>query len=363
MNQLSPEEFKSINTYIENGGTFLVLSTEGSQQERPSNLYGFLKRYGIIVNNDAVVRTVYYKYLHPKEVYIANGLVFPSMAKDIKKRKNENNKSVDEDSDSSDDENNENFDKSGLTIVYPYGATLTIKRNVIPILSTGYISYPINVPIVAVHELVGSGGKYGRLCVCGSHALFSDNWIGKEENQFFEDYLLDILTSSVGVRRIISKDHNPEVSEHQVVPDITNLAERLKSCLQESDRIPYDFTQLFDVKPFQFDSTLIPESISLYDKLDIKHDQLSLIQPQFECPLPPLQPAVFDPILRELPPPELDQYDLDEQFASTDKRLAQLTNKCTDDDLDYYIRECGKILDIPNDYIKKSSMCIFYFIY
>lgn len=240
---------------------------------------------------------------------------------------------------------------------------MTVKKNVIPILSSGYISYPINVPVVAVHELVGQEGKYGRICVIGSHAIFSDDWIGKEENEFFEDYLLGLLTSQESIRSIISKDHNPDMSDYQVVPDITHLAERLKSCLQESDHIPRDFIQLFDTTSFEFNSSLIPEAIALYDNLEVKHEPLSLIPPQFECPLPPLNPAVFPPILRELPPPELDQYDLDEQFASTEKRLAQLTNKCTDDDLDYYIRECGKILDVPNDFLKKSSHSVLGYIF
>jgi len=62
--------------------------------------------------------------------------------------------------------------------------------------------------------------------------------------------------------------------------------------------------------------------------------------------LPPLQPAVFTPLLKDLPPPNLELFDLDEHFASTKARLAQLTNKCNDDDLEYYIRECGDILGI-----------------
>ena len=59
-----------------------------------------------------------------------------------------------------------------------------------------------------------------------------------------------------------------------------------------------------------------------------------------------MQPAVYTPMLKDLPPPALDLFDLDEQFASTKVRLAQLTNKCNDDDLEYYIRECGDILGI-----------------
>ena len=34
------------------------------------------------------------------------------------------------------------------------------------------------------------------------------------------------------------------------------------------------------------------EADALYDELDVKHEPLSLIPPQFEQPLPPLQPAV-----------------------------------------------------------------------
>jgi len=50
--------------------------------------------------------------------------------------------------------------------------------------------------------------------------------------------------------------------------------------------------------------------------------------------------------MKELPPPSLDLYDLDEQFASERIKLAQLTNKCTDDDIEYYVRECGDILGV-----------------
>ena len=81
-------------------------------------------------------------------------------------------------------------------------------------------------------------------------------------------------------------------------------------------------------------------------QLGLKHDPLTLIQPQFETPLPPLQPATFPPILKDLPPPALDLFDLDEQFSSEKTRLAQLTYKCNDDDLEFYMRECGEILGV-----------------
>ena len=37
---------------------------------------------------------------------------------------------------------------------------------------------------------------------------------------------------------------------------------------------------------------------------------------------------VFPPTFRELPPPSLELFDLDEQFSSEKVRIAQITNKC-----------------------------------
>merc|ERR1719188_1621208 len=101
---------------------------------------------------------------------------------------------------------------------------------------------------------------------------------------------------------------------------------------------------MFDTRLFKFDTSLIPESIRLYQNLGVKHEPLTLIPPEFETPLPTLRAAVFPPVLKEPPPPALDLFDLDEQFASDKARLAQLTNKCADEDLDYYIQEAGGVL-------------------
>lgn len=69
-------------------------------------------------------------------------------------------------------------------------------------------------------------------------------------------------------------------------------------------------------------------SLRAYDQLHLKHETLSLITPQFETPLPSLQPAIFPPSFHELLPPALDLFDLDEHFSSEKVRIAQLTNKC-----------------------------------
>merc|ERR1712146_779555 len=84
--------------------------------------------------------------------------------------------------------------------------------------------------------------------------------------------------------------------------------------------------------------------MGLYAKTRVPKAPLTLIQPQFEVPLPPLQAAVFPPQLREQPCPALDLYDLDDEFASERIRLAQLSNKCTPADLEYYINEATTIV-------------------
>ena len=90
--------------------------------------------------------------------------------------------------------------------------------------------------------------------------------------------------------------------------------------------------------------------------MGVKHEQLRLITPQFETPLPPLQAAVFPPTFHELPNPQLELFDLDEAFSSEKSRLAQITNKCTDDDIEYYVREAADILGM---FLLKSAISSF----
>lgn len=67
---------------------------------------------------------------------------------------------------------------------------------------------------------------------------------------------------------------------------------------------------------FKINNSLVPEALELYNQLNVKHETLGIIPPQFETPLPPLQLAVFDPIIKDFPNPNLELFDLDEQFAS-----------------------------------------------
>ena len=74
---------------------------------------------------------------------------------------------------------------------------------------------------------------------------------------------------------------------------------------------------------------------------------MSLIPPQFSVRSRNSNLRCFLRHFRNLH--NLDQFDLDEQFASERARLAQVTNKCAESDLKYFIRECGEILNITSE--------------
>lgn len=141
---------------------------------------------------------------------------------------------------------------------------------------------------------------------------------------------------------------DPEINDYHYLPQTKSMAEQLRCCMQEGEEVPRDHTLLYEQELYALDTSVIPDAIRAYETLGVPHEPLQLINPEFETPLPPLEPAVFPPTFRELEPPALDLFDLDDNFSSERVRLAQLTNKCGDDDLEYYIRECGDILGVTS---------------
>ena len=122
------------------------------------------------------------------------------------------------------------------------------------------------------------------------------------------------MTDIVALGYDVSRQNGFTGSKH--VPDIGSMSERLKSGLEETEELPRDFTTRLDDTMFRFDTNMIPEAVGLYKELVVKHEPISLITPTFETPLPPLQAATFPPSMKELPLPNLDFFDLDEQFSS-----------------------------------------------
>ena len=162
----------------------------------------------------------------------------------------------------------------------------------------------------------------------GSGAMADDEWLDREDNAKVLDFFLRWLCpdSSLALYQLDAEE--PDVSEYARAPDTEALAERPRACLRETEDLPKDFSALFDDAMYAMDTDLVPEAVELYEKLGVKKQPLALIAPSFEAPLPRPKPAVFPPALREPPPPALDLFDLEDEFASEKTRLAGLLARC-----------------------------------
>ncbi|XP_076012485.1 intraflagellar transport protein 52 homolog isoform X2 [Genypterus blacodes] len=323
-------QLEVLKQYLDAGGNALVMLGEGGEVKYETNVNFLLEEFGIAINNDAVVRTAYYKYFHPKEALVSDGV----LNREISQAAGKTVTGIA-------DEESVGNNSQALTFVYPYGATLSVIKPAVAVLSTGSVCYPVNRTVLAFYE----GKEAGKLAVLGSCHMFSDQYVDKEENNKILDVVLQwLMTDNIQLNQIDAED--PELTDYTMLPNTGCLSEQLRGCLQAGDENPTDFTSLFDRSLFRLSTESLPQVISAYKQLNIKHEQLQLITPQFETPLPHLQPAVFPPALRDLPPPMLELFDLDDDFSSEKVRLAQLTNKCTDDDLEFYVRKCGEIFGV-----------------
>ena len=83
--------------------------------------------YGVSCNNDSVLRSVFYKYLHPKEVFIADGILVPDIARKKNStalagtRKNTNKEAA------SEKKIRGQAPVQKLGFVYPYGVSLNVE--------------------------------------------------------------------------------------------------------------------------------------------------------------------------------------------------------------------------------------------
>jgi len=333
--KFSSAEIESFKRYLNmQNGSLLILLSEGGESKLNTNINFLLEEYGIFVNNDAIVRTTYFKYFNPKEALVSDGVLNRALSEACGK--------IIDNSTFDSQNNQKNLAAQSLQFVYPFGATLTVQKPSVPVLSSGTVCFPINRPLCAFY---GSKRQPGKICVLGSAHIFHDSYIDKEENRKLLEVVLKFLTEDTFMLNQIDAE-DPELSEYNLIPNINTISDRVKTCLQDSEEIPRDIAKLFDTDLFALDMRQLPNVIRGYEELKIKHEPLPLITPQFETPLPALKPAVYPPRFYEPDPPSLELFDLDEHFSSESARLAQITNKCTDDDLEFYIRECGEILGV-----------------
>ncbi|KAI3387442.1 hypothetical protein SNEBB_004348 [Seison nebaliae] len=330
-------EFHALEKFIEEGHSVFLTLHEGGDNKYDTNLNYFLEKFGISWNNDAVVRTSYYKYFHPKEALIPNGIVNRKIGEYLGKI------AINDDFGGGGDDDDYNKNNESVRFVYPYGSTLVCQNPAATILSSGSVCYPLSQPICAVHGYDDKSS--GKLVVLGSTKMLSDQYIDKEENKKILDFIINFLLGKIDLNEMDAND--PNIGEYVYIPDIAYLSETVKTCLQDTDQIPRDFTKLFDHKLFTLNTSLVPTVIECYKDLHVEHTPLTLIPPEFETPQMDLQLATFPPQFRDLPGPSLDLFDLDEQFSSEKTRLAVLTNRSKKEkSLEHFIREAGEMMGI-----------------
>ena len=71
----SAQELQDIRKYIDDGGRAILMMSEGGEQKQGTNINAMLEQLGISVNSDSVIRKTFFKYLHPKEAFVGNGVL------------------------------------------------------------------------------------------------------------------------------------------------------------------------------------------------------------------------------------------------------------------------------------------------
>ncbi|KAL9183403.1 hypothetical protein ACHAXT_005190 [Thalassiosira profunda] len=342
--QFSDEELNALKAFVDGGGSLAVFSCEGKAQSPECNANALLADYGVSIERTTLVRAVYHTFLHPKHALIQNGVVQPEIGVEKHTPLNGTNRS--RHLRQSEPSDNLVEPSMSLSFVYPNGTTLSVQSPAYTLLSSGSTSYPVDCPIAATWESTSLDGEQGRVLVVGSSDMFADEWLEKEENSQLCDVLFRYL-----LRQNVSFDPSlgrADFEEKGLVPDIASLSNMVKPCLHENEPLPQDYKSLLCDDLFRVHNDFVPDVIDLYKRLNVPYEPLALVQPQFECPHPPLRMATHPPRTMDPPPPALELFDLDESFADARVRLAQLTNRLSEFDfcLEHYVNEAGWILDL-----------------
>ncbi|XP_042901831.1 intraflagellar transport protein 52 homolog [Parasteatoda tepidariorum] len=309
-------EINCLRKYIMKGGKVLVTGHVG---KKTSNLFIYLKMYGIDFFSDCVIRVQRHpKYHDPKECQISDGIANKTLYSLVYC------------------DGGDALLPKQFPILYSHGCTIDINQTNIVLLSTGSVCYPFHRPICVICRNISNGG---RVTAFGSTLAFSDSYILKEKNLEIFHLLITIMIDDTIVLNI-ADIQSPDVLEYAVIPNICCLSALPYTCLQEVDHISRNLLQVAKPPLYQFDNKFFPKILSAYKEMNMIRKELTIIKPKFEVPFPEIQPAFIPPRFRSLSIPPLELMDLDDFFVSPLTKLEQLTNKYCDKELEYYIKAC-----------------------
>ena len=307
---IKQEEATLLESFLQKGGPIFVMATF-----LPPNLNSFIKKRGVTISED-VISPSYICYVDPRHITVQGGMVNRAVSEFANDQK--------------------------ATFAYPNGRDLELNAPAFPLLASGLSSYPLNRPIIGYSPIGNNGGS---LTVAGSCQMFTDEWIKKESNEKLAKYLIELAITKSQKYNAIDAEH-PEITERWYSPDVQSMSEKLRSCIQEGEKLRADFPQNFERGLFSMDMTFVADVQNLAQTLGLKNEPLETVKPQFDTALPPLTPAVFPPQMREPPGPVLELFDLDDAFASPKTRLAQLAQRTPPKQAEKFIIQAAKILGI-----------------
>jgi len=344
----SAEDVDFLRAFIDMGGSIAFFFGECGliQNSLGPHFIDLLREeIGISVSDDSVVRLEHHKYLHPKHVHIANGIIHPGVVEEARYVGSEGNPRVINTTVDSEHATEQIGANAGLTFVYPNGVTLNVDSPSVPLLSSGPVSFPIKRPVVAVRD--GSCKGKGRCLVVGSADIFANEWINKEENSSLCDVFFRFLLGRGRSQENVITFHlsraSHDIEELICVPDVRTLANQVKPCM-EWKPLPNDPNQLFWDKQHHFDTRHVLDITKLYNDLDVERKPLSFVRPDFERSMWPLRPAVFQPSIPDLPPPPLELFHLNEWFSNKKVKLEGIFRQNGPKELRKYIEDAGAIL-------------------
>ena len=237
-------ELDALKQYLEGGKSIIFMAGEGGELKLGTNINYLLENNGIFINDDAVIRTSYFKYFNPKEVFIQNGVCDQEFIRVANKKEKQTvgkqNRRLAFALDNEYDDDNPDSGLGGFHFVYPFGCTLTVNHPAVPLLTSGPISYPVNKPLMAMFR----NKKRGKLVVIGSYEMLSDDYIEKEENEKIAIFISALLEDKEFEPDMKDKGKGKK-GEEQIddiikIPDIAEMSENLKACLQ------VDFSDSFE---------------------------------------------------------------------------------------------------------------------
>ena len=228
--KFTASEFDALKSFVAEGGSLLISMGEGGEEALGTNINYLTEEYGIECNSDAVVRTVYHKYTHPKEVFIQGGILNPTIDQAHgAPAPSANNRTLSAwgfaylvlrhhaprdfwhtaspciytsaptscsykrgstlllylcSSGRGTSSSGKPMSSDSLAFTFPYGASLNVQKPAFPVLSSGHLAIPLHRPVAALWEGKArkGGPPAGRICVLGSAHVLHDDWLDKDDN-------------------------------------------------------------------------------------------------------------------------------------------------------------------------------------